>query len=118
MTPGENIGGIMKKLFLLAIGATMFSGFALANTYDSAVDSSLDNEVYEEQSMEEITDQELREQEMRDDEIRRDELRRADLQREERINERYLVDPDALISDPVSGASAPRYNSDENSGYR
>lgn len=114
----ENIGGIMKKIFLLAVGATLFSGFALAKTYNSSVGSSLESDLYEEQSMEEIIDQELREQEMRDDEIRRDELRRADLQREERINERYLVDPEALRSDPVGGASAPRYNSDENANYR
>ena len=110
MTPGEKNGGIMKKIFMLIIGVSMMPGFALANAYES---TSVETESYGTQSLEEA-----RAQEMREDEMRRDEMRRDAMRQEEKRHSRYDVDVDNLRSDTISGASGPRYNSDENSNYR
>ncbi len=93
----------------------MMPGFAFANAYDSSSSSALENEsidVYESQSMEDARAEEMRENEMRRDEMQKEEMR------ENNIHHRYDVDVNDLRSDPVSGASGPRYNSDDNSMYR
>jgi len=104
----------MNKLYILAIAATLTSGFVLANTYDSSSSSSSiderdnypgnetgasatesmdqrENDMDERQSMEETTEDEM-----------------DDMSSDEKI----------LRSSTVGGASAPRYDSDENRSFQ